>query len=190
MIFVINILQAVFSRYNKMNFSQWFQLQENEQMDANSILYVACVLNKISQSSLIADMQKEALAINGSMIPQNWIKRAHHMTIKFKPNQSEVNSLSSLIGQEVHLTANYCAMDNYCIAVVVENDKNLKINQIPHITIAHSKDVKPVYSNTLLADKTKWKKLNSPIHLVSYLVGCTNTGTIPEMPSVLASQTI
>lgn len=167
-----------------MNFSQW--LNENDQMD--SILYTACVLNKISQNSLLAEMQKECFGINNSGIPQNWIKRAHHMTLKFAPTQQDINNISSQFGQEVKLSSTQWAIDDYCIAIIVENDKGLKTADVPHITVANSKSVNPVYSKTLLTDKSKWRQLNSPIHLVSYVVGVTKHGTIPNMSSILATQ--
>ncbi len=172
-----------------MKFSQWIMLQETDLPD--NILYTACVLHRNSQQYLIGLVDKWMFENTGSGIPrQGWTMRAHHMTIKFRPRQIDLEAVASLFGEEVSLTVTALAWDEYCIAVSVHPGKVLPLGQVPHITIAHSRDVGPVYSNTLLADKSKWKAVSSP-ELVSFLVGVTNYGIYPNMGSVtLASETM
>jgi hypothetical protein len=175
-----------------MRFSQWMVLREETSIDAQDILYTACVLHRNSQHYLVNLVDKWMFEHTGSGISrQGWIIRTHHMTIKFKPKQADLEAITPLLGEEVELIVTDIAYDDYGIAVKVYPKKALPIGQIPHITIAHSHDVSPVYSNALMADKTKWKSVNEPVTVVSYLVGVSGDRVYPDLGSLLlATQTV
>ena len=63
-------------------------------------------------------------------------------------------------GKEVELTVINRAYDDQGIAVVVRPSISLPFveTQVPHITVAHSMMVNPVYSNSLLANHEKWDR--------------------------------
>jgi len=124
-----------------------------EQMtpDARQFAYIGCVLEKISQNHLIGLARKLFLQQNGRDIPMDWTFRAHHMTVKFKPQPADMQALHQFMGQKVELhVVNFVSDENCCAVTVSSNPKLPVSNGISHITIAHSKAVSPVYSNTLL----------------------------------------
>ena len=172
---------------NKLKFKQWLENQQDltdtPQPDATKILYTAAVLHKYSQQTLVDTITKLMFETVGSGIPPNWIIRAHHMTIKYAPKQSDIEALKPLLGKEVELQVTYWAQDDHGIAVVVHPKTALPTtNAVNHITVAHSRDVGAVYSNTLLADKSKWIRsknitLNSEIACVLR----DNVTTIPVL---------
>ena len=71
----------------------------------------------------------------------------HHMTIKFKPSEEEVVSLS--IGEDIKLKIIGYASDENGQAVVVSGASSS--NDAPHITVSTSKGTSPSYSNELLS---------------------------------------
>ena len=98
-------------------------------------------------------------------------------------------------GKEVELTVINWAYDDQGIAVVVRPSISLPFveTQVPHITVAHSMMVNPVYSNSLLADHEKWDHPRSELTLMSYFVAVMRNPTVvfPPMGSLLlASPTI
>jgi len=167
-------------------FSNWLNSEEQK---LPNFLYTAAVLHKFSQDRLLGDARKWMLEYSGHDIPADWIIRTHHMTIKFKPSQADIDSIKQFLGKEVTLKVTNFAFDNYGAAVTVES--NLPVsNAIPHITIAHSKEVGAVYSNQLLADKSKWHPIKQ--NVVAYVLGVTgNDGTYPDInPIPLAWPTV
>jgi hypothetical protein len=84
--------------------------------------------------------------------------KSHHMTIVFNPSKDVVAKLP--LGQEVKLKVVGYAEDDKAQAVVVECDVPSN-NVIKHITISHQPDVKPVYSNELLA--RGYKDVDGPL---------------------------
>jgi hypothetical protein len=161
-----------------MNFREWLIKEEEQGIDAKDILYTACVLHRNSQEKLVTDIRKLMFEEVGTDIPKGWTIRAHHMTVKFKPLQADIEAIKQWFGKEIWLTVVDWAADNFGIAAVVKPSVALPMDQIPHITIAHAKEVNPKYSNTLLADKTKWHPVHSDIKLMSFLAGITGSNQI------------
>lgn len=154
-----------------MKFSLW--LNEMEQMalpDARQFAYIGCVLEKISQNHLIGLARKLFMEQNGRDIPMNWTFRAHHMTVKFKPQVSDLQALHQFFGKKVELHVISFASDENCAAITVSPTPVLPVTNIPHITIAHSKSVGPVYSNTLLQNKSKIIPAYDNVALISILL--------------------
>lgn len=185
----------------KLKFNDWLTLIESEQIvtpagntptpvtqpqlpDAKKVMYTACVLHKYSQTTLVSVMQKLMFEATGSGIPKWWMVRAHHMTVKFNPRQSDIEAVASMLGKEVELQVTDWAHDEYGIAVVVKPKGSFPLgSDVSHVTVAHSKDVGAVYSNTLLADRSKWIPFEVPMSLNSELV-CVlkdNISTIPQL---------
>ena len=138
--------------------------------DVRRVLYIGCVLHRLSQQALISHAQRWFMETSGRNLPENWIKRAHHMTVKFKPSQTDLDALSPLLGQIVPLEVVGLAADEFATAALVQPGKNLPLMQgSPHITIAHSREVMPVYSNTLVSNPSKISQV-APLTLESELV--------------------
>lgn len=177
-----------------MKFSNWMQLKESEQAfpQVFDILYTCCVLHKNSQQALLGTVRRWMFGASGSDIPKGWTGRSHHMTIKFKPKQADVEALSDLFGKSVNLTVTDWAFDEHGIAVVVQPNVSLNIGQIPHITVAHSRAVGAVYSNTLLGNKSKWLPASDNLVLESFVVGVKsdNTTIWPDLPEPLAAPSL
>lgn len=132
-----------------MKFANWF---ENDELppDAKTIAYTGCVLFKQDQTHLLNECRHLYLEATGTHLPVGWIVRCHHMTVKFKPSQQDLNN--QFFGENVELTINQYAIDPYAMAVVAKPTVALpESNAISHITIAHSKEVGAVYSNQLLS---------------------------------------
>lgn len=119
------------------------------------VSYTAAVLHEEDRDALlIAAGHRE----NSAM--QNWIEKAHHMTMCMGAASGEI---SEWLNREVELrvVAFGCLFfeDGSGIAAVkVETDVPSK-NSIKHITIAHANGVKPKQSN----DITNWVSLDAPI---------------------------
>lgn len=157
-----------------MKFSLWFNEMEQQMAlpDARQFAYIGCVLEKISQNHLIGLARKLFMEQNGRNIPMGWTFRAHHMTVKFKPQAPDIQTLHQFFGQKVELhTVSFFSDDN-CAAVTVSSTPALPItNGTPHITIAHSKAVGPVYSNTLIQNKSRMIAAHDNVPLISILLG-------------------
>jgi len=139
--------------------------------DARQFAYIGCVLEKISQNHLIGVARKLFMEQNGRDIPTDWNFRAHHMTVKFKPQAADMQALQQFMGQKVELHVLNFASDDNCCAVTVSSNPKLPINNgIPHITIAHSKAVSPVYSNTLLQNRSEMIAAHDNTALISLLL--------------------
>lgn len=183
----------------KLNFTEW--LMENEQIvtspatpptpvaqpqlpNAKQVMYTACVLHKYSQTTLVSAVRKWLFEKTGSDIPRGWIVRAHHMTVKFSPRQADIEAIAPMLGKEVDLQVMAWAHDEFGVAVAVKAQAALPLaNDVPHVTVAHSREVGAVYSNTLLADHSKWIALEVPLDLKSELccVLRDNVSTIPQL---------
>ena len=134
-----------------MGFLNWFnEEQEAEVPNAKKFLYVACVLDSGSQARLFTVAEELHQQATGTPIPADWRKIAHHMTVKFKPDQADLQN--PMMGQPIQLLVEYAATDEFAMAVKVKPVEQLQVqNKYPHITIAHSSAVSAVYSNDLLA---------------------------------------
>lgn len=150
-----------------MEFAKWFMENDAASMmpDARQFSYIGCVLDQMSQNHLEGVVKKWAMEQMGHGIPPDWIWRAHHMTVMFRQGgltTQDLETYRAFFGQDVKLHVNGLAADDNCIAVVVKPDPSFPMqNKIPHITVAHSKSVSPVYSNTLLMDRNKIHPVSS-----------------------------
>jgi hypothetical protein len=171
-----------------MKFSRWIIMKEGTAMhvesqfpDAKKVLYIACVLTKTNQDALVSNAAKWFIETTGHAPPLNWIVRGHHMTVKYRLLQEELDLFSPLLGQDIPLEVISFAVDDFGAAVRVRPGRSLPIIQPnSHITIAHSPDVTPVYSNTLL-QKTGGSRV-SPLILQSELVCLLLSGNMfPNM---------
>jgi hypothetical protein len=184
-----------------MNFADWLHLREAEEQqviepqvqppepkfpDANEVAYVACVLHQASQRELLYAVDQWAMG----MPRLGWIGRGHHMTV-IPPGKVKQANLAGLPwGEEVNLEVVNWAKDQFGVAVVVKPSKAVPFVEIkiPHITVAHSNMVGPVYSNTLLAEDDKWDVVRADLNLKSYFVAVmkNNQSVVwPAMGSLL-----
>ena len=85
--------------------------------------------------------------------------KAHHMTIVFSPSKEVAAKLP--LGEEFELKVIGYAEDDNAQAVVVDCALPSN-NAIKHITISHTSETKPVYSNELLS-KGITKEVNGPL---------------------------
>ena len=117
--------------------------------NAPKVLYAGVMLDDKSKSILLEKLN--------TVIPQDWKKFAHHMTIVFGkglPDKSEV-------GKIVSLTVTEIGISDMAIAVKVEGYPTT--NAIPHITVAVNTNEggKPFMSNKI----TDWEPLRDKFHL-------------------------
>ncbi len=150
-----------------MNFALWFtEIEQQAAMpDPRQFSYIACVLDLMSQNHLEAAARKWMLENVGHDIPPDWSLRAHHMTVLFRQGglmAQDMETYRNFFGQDVHLNITGIASDDNCVAVTVKPNANFPLqNAIPHITVAHSKQVSPVYSNNLLMDRNKFHHMDT-----------------------------
>jgi len=112
--------------------------------------YTGVFLDDSSKRALLAWFEKET----GQPILKKVF--AHHMTIKFKPSDEEVEQLP--IGEPATLRVIGWAADEQGQAVLVQPSVPSS-NKHPHITVA-TDGTSPVYSNKLLAKG--FTKVNGP----------------------------
>lgn len=136
-----------------MRFATWF---EEEQMQLPNIqgYYLACVLTQLGHDTLFNAVDKVFGRFSPDRglqnIPKNWRRVCHHMTVKFNPTISDFRKYEKFFGQEISLNVVGIAVDQYAVAVKVMPSPHVdSANVVPHITIAHSDQVRPVYSNEL-----------------------------------------
>lgn len=109
---------------------------------------------------------KELLTLVNKNYPNTF---CHHMTIQF--NNGDLNTIPDFIGREFNFMVNTVFEDEKAMAVTGEpNDTEIlqymqNINQKPHITICTGKDIKPVYSNTLISSGSKNKPVNMTVKM-------------------------
>lgn len=141
-----------------MKFAQWFAEMDQQLPDAMQFSYIACVLDLMSQDNLEAFAKKWSFEKLGHGIASDWTYRAHHMTVLFRQGGILIEDLESykqFFGEDVKLAVTGIAADDNCIAVTVKPKSSFPMKSTPHITVAHSRAVSPVYSNTLLMDCNK-----------------------------------
>lgn len=119
--------------------------------------YTALVLDEESQTKLKAEFHK--------VIPLDWDRICHHMTINLGP--AEAGPAAHLIGQTHEVTAITMAQDKRVFAVGVESEVPSK-NAKKHITVAVNVKGggKAKHSN----DLTEWVPLIEPIALRGVVV--------------------
>jgi hypothetical protein len=176
-----------------MKFSLWLNEVEQQMAipDAKNFAYLGCVLEKISQRHLIGLGQKLYNEQNGIEMPRDWIVRSHHMTVKFGPSSGDMQKLYNHFGQTVELHIKGFASDENCAAVIIQSSIPTE-NVSSHITIAHSRNVKPFYSTQLLMNKRKIINANDPIALMSVFLAVKHdqTQVWPDTGHALASPTL
>lgn len=174
-----------------MKFSQWFaeMEQQNPMPDAKQFSYLACVLDLMSQNHLESVVRKWLLA-QGKDFPSDWTIRAHHMTVKFRNGgllNEDMEAYRQYFGEDVKLTVTGVAADDNCVAVTVKPSVGFPMQGNPHITVAHSRSVSPVYSNALLADRNKIQRIETvELNSVFAAVKKDQRSIWPEKPFPLA----
>lgn len=104
----------------------------------SNVVYSAVFLTPESRTELIARI-KPSLA--------NVI--AHHVTLKFKPSQADVDALE--MGRVVEMTVIGIAASDDVQAVVVALPADLICSNVyPHVTVSTAPYISPKYSNSLL----------------------------------------
>lgn len=109
--------------------------------DLKSVIYSAIFLTPGSQHQLLSWFEK----LGYTLLPE---VKAHHVTLEFKPK-----SISNLpVGLFVDLQINRVYVTDRCqaVSVIVLTAKTLPIPSKPHITISHSSDVAPKFSNEII----------------------------------------
>ena len=124
--------------------------------------------NKISYSAVVLDKSSKMRLLNllSGIIPKEWEKIAHHMTICLGQLPED---LKKNIGDKVQLSVNGIGMSDKALAIRVEGFYSK--NKIPHITVAidRKNGAKPVDSNKI----EKWADFGGEIYL---------TGIVEEVP--------
>lgn len=168
-----------------MKFTEFVQNKMSEQpIDVKDVSYTACVLHKIAQQELLAQAEHILMEAEGiSLRRPGWLIKAHHMTVlPPQPSQGDITAAMPYFGKEVQLTVTNWAADQFGFAVVVRPDMALPIKMaVPHITIAHSKDVGAKYSNSLLMSKLKWNPVKEFTLQSFYAAIGRNGNTFPNM---------
>ena len=172
-----------------MKFFNWLSLRESSAAedplpDLNTVGYFGCILHKWSQNDLITAAHKFMIESRGTAPQPGWAGRAHHMTVKFKPQISDLEALQPFMGKQIKLFVENWVMDDHCLTVVVKPEIDLPIVGIPHITVAHSHEVNSAYSNTLLLERNRWQPVYDELVLYSYLMAVEH-GNVPFWPKTV-----
>ena len=171
-----------------MSFNEWYTIMEETEglPDAREFEYLACVLHIASQKELLRAGQRFMLENTGSLLPPFWTGRAHHMIVKYRPNNKDMEDFKAKFGRVFMLDVLAIGYDERCVAAVVKGMESTQ--PVPHITIAHSPEVSTVYSNELLADRSKWRRFLEISQMYTYFLAVKRDGsTWPSMPAQLAS---
>jgi hypothetical protein len=153
-----------------MKFVEWLTEQEQQEMpDAKDFEIIGCVLHLASQKDIVRAAQEFMQQTTSSLIPKHWTGYAHHMTVKYMPNISDMRMYEKQFGKPFLIEIEAFAADDKCIAAAVKSPVHTD-RPIPHITIATSPEINPVYSNDLLRDRSKWKRFVGGNKLYSYLL--------------------
>lgn len=174
-----------------MKFLQWYTEMEQQSAmpDAKQFSYLACVLDLMSQNHLESVVRKWLLA-QGKDFPPDWTIRAHHMTVKFRNGgllNEDMEAYRQYFGEDVKLMVTGVAADENCVAVTVKPSVGFPMQANPHITVAHSRSVSPVYSNTLLADRNKIQRIETvELNSIFAAVKKDQRSIWPEKPFPLA----
>jgi hypothetical protein len=126
--------------------------------------YTALVLDAASKAKLLAYFDK--------VVPLEWDRVCHHMTINL--GGAENGPAAHLVGQEAELKVVTMAQDNRVFAVGVESDVPSK-NAKKHVTVAVnvSGGGKAKYSN----DLTEWVPLIEPFTLRGVVTVVDSSGS-------------
>lgn len=111
-------------------------------------------VEKVLYSAVVLDEKSHGLLLKhfNDIIPKDWKKFAHHMTIAFGKGVENPDDL----GKEVTLMVTELGTSDMAIAVRVEGYQSS--NAIPHITLAiNPNGGKPVMSNQI----KDWKQIKS-----------------------------
>jgi Fungal tRNA ligase phosphodiesterase domain len=140
-----------------MRFATWLHevQQQMNQFPNPKSYYLGCKLTPLSHDNLHNEVNKViGQYSNGQLqnIPPNWNIVCHHMTVKFNLTIHDFEKYAALFGKPVKLQVIGIAADENAVAVKVISNPHLEVEpgKIPHITVAHSSNVTPYYSNTLL----------------------------------------
>lgn len=109
--------------------------------DLKSVIYSAIFLTPGSQHQLLSWFEK----LGYTLLPE---VKAHHVTLEFKPK-----SISNLpVGLFVDLQINRVYVTDKCQAVSVKivTPTTIPVPPKPHITISHSSDVAPKFSQEII----------------------------------------
>lgn len=109
--------------------------------DLKSVIYSAIFLTPGSQHQLLSWFEK----LGYTLLPE---VKAHHVTLEFKPK-----SISNLpVGLFVDLQVNRIYVTDKCQAVSVKivTPVTIPLPPKPHITISHSSDVAPKFSQEII----------------------------------------
>jgi hypothetical protein len=123
----------------------------------NKFLYSGYLLTNKSKKVLL-----DWLETNNKQIKTNLI--LHHCTIQF--GQDTIVS-DDLLNQFVDIEVYGYVEDEKANAFLVR--KNLSTNKNPHITISVDENTKPVYSNTLCDNKSKYE-LFTPLKIETKII--------------------
>ena len=115
-------------------------------------------MNK-SSSYIAVVLDKKSVNFLKEKIPPMYKKVFyHHMTVAYMPSDIIYKKYEDSIGKQVELNVIGFCFDNKGQAAIVET--NLSENKVPHITLSCDKNTNPVYSNTLLQNKTNYQNIN------------------------------
>ena len=130
-----------------------------ERKTMGKVIYTGLFLDDVSKSLLIDTITKQCGRLHERVL-------AHHMTLKFKPNESDIKDLP--FGQVYSFRALAVAANDKAQAVFCTVPGGLICsNTYPHITVSVANMVSPAYSNSLLDQGTI--KLDNQITLSARL---------------------
>lgn len=114
----------------------------------------------MSYTALVLDEESHAKLVSQFVVPSDWQKICHHMTINL--GDAEAGPAAHLVGQEFEVTATTFGQDDRVVAVGVETSVPSS-NKIKHITVAVNVNGggKAKHSNEL----TNWTALAQPLVL-------------------------
>ena len=142
-----------------MNFAKWYtEMEQSVTFPDPRKYYLACVLNPLSQHNLKNFAENKYLEQMSQRIPNNWVFKCHHTTVKFNCTLQDFQKFQNLFEETIQIKVLYLAWDDNCIAAKIATHPTVPgDNSDPHITIAHSNNVKADYSNAMLANKNNIK---------------------------------
>lgn len=96
--------------------------------------------------SVVLDEESQAQVRKLAIHPNVY---GHHMTVAFRPDESELPKLRAVVGREYILNASRLAADEKGQALRVSGAPSL--NKNPHVTVSCAEGTEPKYSNELLS---------------------------------------
>ena len=123
-------------------------MEVKDKIKETDVLYTCVLLEKASQNVIFHNLEH--------MIPEDWTRFGHHMTICLGPLKDK-----AFLGTDAMLTVTHVGLSDMAMALRVKTDIKTK-NDVPHVTVAINPDGgKPVMSN----DITKWQDVRTFILL-------------------------